>query len=157
EDLTGDYQNLPFSAARMSRIAHQARIEDWRWRTMIPQLCGPVWTWAMEAATIMGLVREGPGVAWTCDAPMVIDPAVEGLAFQRDVRGGSKSWSEAVRERGYDPDEVLAEIAADNKKFDQFKIILDSDPRMTTQQGLPREPAKAAAAPAQDPPQEPAA
>jgi capsid protein len=30
EDLTGDYTNLPFSAARMSRLRHQARVIDWR-------------------------------------------------------------------------------------------------------------------------------
>lgn len=155
EDLTGDYTDLPFSAARMSRLAHQSRIEDWRWRTMIPQLCDPVWGWAMEAAAVMGIVGEDPGAAWTADAPAAIDPSAEALAFQREVRGGSKSWSEAVRERGYDPDEVLKEIAADNKKFDQFKIILDSDPRTTTQAGLPRD-ATASAAPSPAP-QEPAA
>ncbi len=146
EDLTGDYTDLPFSAARMSRLAHQSRIEDWRWRTTIPQLCDPVWTWAMEAAAIMGRAGENPGAAWTADAPAAIDPAAEALAFQREVRGGSKSWSEAVRERGYDPDEILAEMAADNKKFDLLKIILDSDPRTTTQAGQPRDAQASAAA-----------
>ncbi len=153
EDLTGDYADLPFSAARMSRLAHQSRIEDWRWRTMIPQVCDPVWGWAMESAAVMGIVRENPGAAWTADAPAAIDPSAEALAFQREVRGGSKSWSEAVRERGYDPDEVLKEMAADNKKFDKFKIILDSDPRMTTQAGQPRD-AMAGATPSPSP-QEP--
>ena len=52
EDLTGDYQNLPFSAARMSRIRNWARVEDWRWRVLIPQFCQPVWQWAMTAAAI---------------------------------------------------------------------------------------------------------
>jgi hypothetical protein len=32
-------------SARMSRIRHWARVEDWRWRTMIPQFCDPAWTW----------------------------------------------------------------------------------------------------------------
>jgi hypothetical protein len=41
-------------------------------------------------------------------------------------------------ERGYDPDEVFAEMAADNKKIDQLELVLDSDPRNTTQAGLPR-------------------
>jgi lambda family phage portal protein len=55
EDLTGDYTNLPFSAARMSRLRHQARVIDWQWRLMIPQFCDPVWAWAMQAAAIMGV------------------------------------------------------------------------------------------------------
>ena len=150
EDFTGDYQNLPFSAARMSRIAHQARLDDWRWRTLVPQFCQPVWNWAMEAALIMGKAREpAPGAFWTVPPIQMIDPSAEGLASTRNVRGGLQSWSEMVRERGYDPDEVLAEIAADNAKFDKLGIILDSDPRMTTQAGLPRESTQASAPQAQ--------
>jgi lambda family phage portal protein len=147
EDLTGDYTDLPFSAARMSRLAHQSRLDDWRWRTMIPQFCEPVWNWAMEAAMIMALVAEpAPRAAWTAPPAPYIDPEKEGLAFQRTIRGGAQSWSESVRERGFDPDEVLAEMAADNAKFDRLHLILDSDARRTTQAGQPRETAKPAAA-----------
>jgi lambda family phage portal protein len=149
EDLTGDYTDLPFSAARMSRIAHQGRVDDWRWRTLIPQFCKPVWSWAMQAAVIMGRVKGEPPVAtWTPPPVPYIDPEKEGLAFQRNIRGGAQTWSESVRERGFDPDELLVEMAADNKKFDALGIILDSDPRMTTQQGQPREKEPAAPAPA---------
>lgn len=155
EDLTGDYTDLPFSAARMSRLSHQSRVDDWRWRTMIPQFCQPVWTWAMEAAAIMALVRDpAPAAAWTPPPAPYIDPDKEGLAFIRNIRSGSQSLSESIRERGYDPDEVLAEMAADNKKLDALGIILDSDPRMTTQAGLPRDiqtqPASAPPAAAQE-------
>jgi lambda family phage portal protein len=136
EDLTGDYTDLPFSAARMSRLSHQARVDDWRWRTLIPQFCDPVWRWAMEAAVIMSLVRDpAPGAAWTPPPMPYIDPEKEGLAFVRNVRGGSQTLSESLRERGYDPDKVLREYAADNAKLDKLKIILDSDPRKTTQAG----------------------
>jgi lambda family phage portal protein len=136
EDLTGDYTDLPFSAARMSRMSHQARVDDWRWRTLIPQFCDPVWRWAMEAAVIMSLVRDpAPGATWTPPPMPYIDPDKEGLAFVRNVRSGSQTLSESLRERGYDPDEVLEEYAADNAKLDKLKIILDSDPRNTTQAG----------------------
>lgn len=152
EDLTGDYTDLPFSAARMSRLAHNDRVTDWRWRTLIPQFCDPVWRWAMEAAVIMGQVTgEAPGATWTPPPVPYIDPEKEGLAFQRNIRGGAQSWSESVRERGYDPDELLEEMAADNQRFDDLKIILDSDPRQTTQQGQPRETKAATAAPAAQP------
>jgi lambda family phage portal protein len=139
EDLTGDYTDLPFSAARMSRLAHQARVDDWRWKTLIPQFCDQTWQWAMEAAAILGKVRDPlTAAAWTPPPVPYIDPEKEGIAFIRNIRGGAQSWSESVRERGYDPDELLAEIAADNQKFDAREIILDSDPRNTTQQGGPR-------------------
>jgi lambda family phage portal protein len=152
EDLTGDYDGMPFSAARMSRLRHWARVEDWRWRTLIPQFCDPVWYWAMEAATIMGL-EGAPAAEWTAPPPPMIDPANEGLAYMRNIRTGIMTLSEAQRERGYDPVAVMTEMAADNRRLDELEIILDSDPRNTTQAGQPRQMGAAPAAPAaEDPP-----
>lgn len=156
EDLTGDYTDLPFSAAKMSRNAHQGRVDDWRWRTLIPQFCDPVWRWAMDTAVIMGvIVGDAPVATWTPPPVPYIDPEKEGIAFIRNIRGGAQSWSESVRERGFDPDEVLEEIATDNEKFDDLGIVLDSDPRMTTQQGQPRETKATASPAAPSEPQEP--
>lgn len=134
EDLTGDYTALPFSAARMSRLRHWARIEDWRWRMLIPQFCDPVWQWAMAAAAVTG-IPSPEGVHWTCSPMPMIEPDKEALAGQRLIRTGLQSLSETLRERGYDPDEVLAEMAADNKKLDELGLKLDCDPRYFTQAG----------------------
>jgi len=139
EDLTGDYTGMPFSAARMSRIRHWARVYDWQWRTLIPQFCDPAWRWAMEAAQIMGLPGEAPRAAWTPPPPPMIDPGAEGLAITRNVRAGIQTLSDALRERGYDPKEALVEMAEDNKLLDKLGIILDSDARNTTQAGGPRQ------------------
>jgi lambda family phage portal protein len=156
EDLTGDYANMPFSAARMSRLRHQARVDDWQWRVLIPQFCQPAWEWAMQAAIMASAVtglKEATGVEWTTKPMPMIDPSVEGLAAQRNIRSGLKSWQESVRELGYDPDTVLAEMAKDNARFDKLGIILDSDPRKTTQAGQPF--AVAAAKPPAPEPDEP--
>ena len=136
EDMTGDYQNLPFSAARMSRLRHEARVHDWRWRILIPQFCDPAWRWAMEAAAAAGIVREIVGAAWTPPPLPVVDPSTEGLGIQRLIRSGLMTQSEAIRQQGYDPDELYAEMAADNAKLDALGIVLDSDPRQTSQAGL---------------------
>ena len=142
EALTGDFANMPFSAARMSRLQYWAHVEGWRWQLLIPQFCTPVWGWAMEAAAIMGL-ENAPEAEWTAPPAPMIDPQSEGLAYQRNIRTGIMSLSEAIRERGYDPDTMLEEIAADNKKIDKLGLILDSDARKTTQAGQPRDTAKA--------------
>jgi len=150
EDMTGDFTELPFSAARMSRLRHWARVDDWRWQMLIPQFCDPVWAWAMQAAMIMGL-PEAPAAVWTAPPMPMIEPDKEGLAYQRNIRTGIMSLSEAIKERGYDPEDLLEEIAADWKLVDKLKLILDSDARRTTQQGGPREssaqPADRSAAP----------
>lgn len=136
EDLTGDYADMPFSAARMSRLRHESRIHDWRWRILIPQFCDPVWAFAMQAARIAGQVSgEQLAAKWTPPPMPMVDPANEGLAEQRNIRTGLKSWSETARERGYDPDELLTEIASDNEKFDELGVVLDCDPRKMTQAG----------------------
>jgi hypothetical protein len=48
---------------------------------------------------------------------------------------GIETLEDAIRERGYDPDEFFAEIAATNEKLDSLRIVLDSDPRKMTQAG----------------------
>jgi lambda family phage portal protein len=135
EDLTGDYTDLPFSAARMSRLRHWARVEDWRWRLLVPQFCGPVWGWAMQAALIAGVVREEPVAKWTAPPMVMIEPDKEGLAHMRNIRAGITTLSEVIRERGYDPVELLEEMAADNQTLDKLGLVLDSDPRRMTQAG----------------------
>jgi len=135
EDLTGDYTNLPFSAARMSRLRHWARVDDWRWQTLIPQFCAPAWGWAMQAAAIMRRVEGAPTPVWTAPPPPMLDPTAEGAAYKGLVRIGALSWPEMVRERGYDPEDVLEEIAEWNAKLDDAGVVLDSDPRKLSAQG----------------------
>jgi lambda family phage portal protein len=135
EDLTGDYTDLPFSAARMSRLRHWARVEDWRWHLLVPQFLNPVWSWAMQAAAIMGLPVI-PTTAWTAPPLPMIEPDKEGLAIQRNIRTGITTLSEAIRERGYKPSTFLAELAADFKKLDELELVLDCDPRKVSQAGL---------------------
>ena len=134
EDLTGNYENLPFSAARMSRIRHYARVDDWRWRLLIPQFLDPVWAWAMEAAAMVGMPTvEKTG--WTPPGMPMIEPDKEGLAAQRNIRTGISTLSDEIRARGFNPDSFLQAFADDNKKIDDLGIVLDSDPRKTSQQG----------------------
>lgn len=137
EDLTGDYAGMPYSAARMSRLRHWSRVDDWRWRILIPQLCTPVWSWAMQNALILGQVRASamPPAEWTPEPAPMVDPVNEGLAYQRLMRIGLRSFPEAMREQGFKPAKVLAEIQKYNKLFDKMGIILDSDPRIMTQAG----------------------
>lgn len=156
EDLTGDYTGMPYSAARMSRLRHWARVDDWRWRILIPQFYDPVFQWAMEAAQLAGLLNRKPSPAmWSAPPPPMIDPDKEGLGVQRNIRAGVLTLSEAIRERGYDPEELLGEMADDNALLDELGIVLDSDARKMTQAGqaqgsqLPKDPTPALA-PASD-------
>lgn len=146
EDLTGDYGNMPFSAARMSRLRHWARVEDWRWRMLIPQFCDPVWNWAMQAAMVSGMqVDTPPAAEWTAPPPAMLDPDAEARGYMTALRIGAITWPDMVRERGYDPEAQFAEIVEWKKKMFLAELILDCDPSTTTQAGQPRNAAKTAA------------
>ena len=136
EDLTGDYANMPFSAARMSRLRHSARVQGWRWQMLIPQFCDPAWAWAMEAAQVANLLTSQPRATWTPPPMQMIEPDREGLAMARNIRTGITSLTETLRERGYDPEDLLTEISNDFKLLDKLGLVLDSDPRKMTQQGM---------------------
>lgn len=129
EQMTGDYSNVNFSSGRMGWIEFQRNVEDWQWNMIIPMLCETVWTWFVNANAIVGRVKEGTRADWTTPRREMLDPVKETNAMNLMVRNGFKSYSEAVRELGYDPDDTLEEIQSDMQKFDEKGIILDSDPR----------------------------
>ena len=137
EDLTGDYSQVNFSSARMSRISHQSNVRDWQYNILIPQLCASVWAWAMEAAfPILPKGAQRPGADWTVPPLPMIEPDKEGLAYQRLVRVGAMTPSAMVREQGGDPAAHWAEYAADMATLDALEIQLDSDVRAVSQAGL---------------------
>ena len=48
-------------------------------------------------------------------------------ASKEEIKGGIQSLSEKIRERGYDPDEVFAEMASDRQKLAKLGIKVDTD------------------------------
>lgn len=136
EDVTGDYSDFNFSSARMSRLTRWQSVDADRWQMLVPQFCDPAWKWAMTAAQIAGKISTNvPTAEWTAPPMPMIEPDKEGLAYQRNIRSGIMTLSEAVRERGYDPDQLFAEMAEDNRKLDALGLMLDSDARQMTQAG----------------------
>jgi lambda family phage portal protein len=134
EEMTGDYSQVNFSSARMSRLRHWASVLDWRWQIQVLQLLNPVWAWGMQASELAG-IEPIDTTEWTAPPMPMIEPDKEGLAISRNVRGGVMTPSEAIRERGYNVDEFLAEYAEDLRRLDELGIVLDSDARKVTQAG----------------------
>lgn len=135
EALTGDLNNTSFSSGRMGWIEFQRNIDIWRSHLIVPQMLNPIWSWFGQAASVKGIKMEGIVAQWTAPRRELIDPSKEINATIDAVRGGLCSLSEAIREHGYDPEEVMLEIAQDNERLDQLGITLDSDPRKITGSG----------------------
>lgn len=137
EDLTGDYTGLPYSAARMSRMRHQRKVERWQWRIAVPRICMPVWQWYAEAAVLAGVISEADAAPpeWITPPLPMLDPDKEVAANRRAVRSGQKTPQMVLREAGLDPSEVIAQMAEWNRLIDAAGLVLDSDPRQMSEAG----------------------
>ncbi len=138
EDLTGDYSQVNFSSARMSRIAHWGNVYHWQWNMLVPQALVPIWAWMVEAAKLASLVRDSSRVRanWTEQPMPMIEPDREARANLVMIRTGQKSLPQVLREQGLDPKRHIQEIAETNALLDKLGIQLDGDPRRMSQAGL---------------------
>ncbi len=139
EALTGDLSNVNFSSGRMGWLEYQRSLATWQWTMFIPQFCGAVGQWMIDALAITGEDVTGVTVRWTPPGREMINPSDEVKASRDAIRAGGKTLSQWARERGEDPDTFLAEAKADFAKLDELGLIFDSDPRRVTAVGNPAE------------------
>lgn len=117
EQITGDLSNVNFSSYRAGWIEHQRSIDGWQWITLIPQFCNKAMLWFLEQAMLVpgGLTRLPTDlkVEWTTPRREMINPVEETQAMLNLMRMGNKPWSEAVKEFGDNPEQVLAAYKRD--------------------------------------------
>lgn len=130
ESITGDLSQVNFSSARMGWQEMGRNIDAWRWQLIIPGLCKGVARWFADTVIIPDLTTE-----WTPPARTMVDPIREIPAIKDAIRAGLMTQSEAIREQGYDPEQLLNEMAADNARLDDLGLVLDSDARKISGQG----------------------
>lgn len=136
EALTSDLSNANYSSARMGHLEFSRNVECWQRQIMVAQMLRPVWSWFRNAAEILGEQPMDVTMTWTPARRELIDPQKEVGAIIEAVRGGLMSLSEAIRRSGYEPGEVLAEIARDAAMLDELGLVLDTDPRNVTAAGM---------------------
>jgi lambda family phage portal protein len=135
--LTGDGSQENFSAQRYLLVEFRRFCSVVQWQIVIPMLLEPWWRWFCEAAQIAGkLDVPYVPVEWSPPKWEAIEPYKDAMADLLTQRMGNRSWREVTAARGYDPDDVLREIASHNAELDRLKVILDSDPRNTTMSGV---------------------
>jgi lambda family phage portal protein len=135
EILTGDLSDVSFISGRLGRLSFNRSISTLQWLTFIPQFCAGAGRWFFDAAEMAGVDTKGAYFEWTPPRIEMTDPASEVPAIRDAIRSGQMNLSEAIRERGIDPDRHFAERQADNDALDRLGIILDSDPRKVTAVG----------------------
>lgn len=134
--LSGRLDKVNYSSSKIGIEGFKRTISALQWQVIIPMLCEPIWKWFLEAAYLAGEIDHMNHPAqWSPPRFYSADPGRDVSARLMEVRAGFKSLSSAIAESGYNPDDVIAEIAADNAKLDKAGIILDSDPRKMSQAG----------------------
>jgi len=125
--LTGDQSKGNFSSNRMGLLHFRAMVDVLQWLVFVPQFVQPVREWFREAARDAGRrVGSAPDKITMPKRPQV-DPLKDALASKELNRGGLLSRSELIRELGYDPDEVRAEIAQERAADLAAGLVFDTD------------------------------
>lgn len=137
ELLTGDLSQVNYSSIRAGIVEFRRIVEAIQWQIVIPIFCQPIWDWFTEAAYAAGLVPQPRiPVKWSPPRFEYLNPLDDARADLMMLRMGATSLPRVVGRQGEDLDDILAEIAATNTKLDSAGIVLDSDPRKVSQQGL---------------------
>ena len=136
EALTNDLRQTSFTSGRIGSHEMSRNIAMWQ-SAIINQIKTRQWEWFLLGVELTEGIPDSVDktIRWRPPARLIVDTEKETKADRDAVRSGFKSLSDAIRDRGDDPEEVFSEIVKDNKFFDDNKLILDTDPRVTTNNG----------------------
>ena len=123
--LSNDGAKGNFSNSRLSLIEFRRRVSAWQHSVMVFQMCRPVWARFMDTAVLAGTLRlpgydrrraEYLACNWLPTKWDWVDPLKDANAEIAQIEAGLKSRTQAIAERGYDAEQVDAEIARERDR-----------------------------------------
>lgn len=143
DQLTGDLRQANYSSLRAGKIEHRRLIEQLQWHVLVPQMMAPATRWFTDSAMLAGVLpgtHRGKPLGWRFDYVM---PAVEPIDPRKDleadilaVRAGRLTPQEFISAWGQDWRKVVEDTASFMKMLDDKGLVLDIDPRRTSQIGV---------------------
>ena len=134
--LSGDLSGANYSSLRAGMVEFRRRIEQVQFGVLVPQFFAPVYArWLQTAllrSDIDGAAYEAQpdafrDVEFYPPAWPWVDPQKDATAEATAIAAGLKSRRQAVAERGYDIEELDAEIAADHARETELGLsFIDS-------------------------------
>ena len=137
--LSNDMLKANYSNSRLALLEFRRRIEAWQHAVMVHQLCRAVWQRWMDMAVMSGgLVIPGyeksraipQACSWLPPKWDWVDPMKDARAETEQIDAGLKSRTQALAERGFDAEQVDAEIAADKAREKSLGLVFGSPPPM---------------------------
>ena len=137
ESISGDLKGVNFTSGRMGRLDMDNNVNAWQWLMVIPQLCQGLAIWTQEAVSLATGSTEPFTLGWTPQRRALIDPTKEVPAMRDEVKAGFSSRRMKIRQLGYDPEVVEAEIKAERDAAKESGIVFDSDAGAVTSAPVP--------------------
>lgn len=149
EQLSGDLSGVNYSSIRSGLIEFRRRVGQIQHGVLVFQLCRPIWDrWVRTAILAGALDGTGPdelaalrAVKWLPPRWDWVDPLKDANAEIAQIAAGLKSRSEALSERGYDVEQVDAEIKADRDREERLGLDFRRAPASARAPAAPQEPA----------------
>ncbi len=129
--LSNDMLKANYSNSRLALLEFRRRIEAYQHAVMVWQLCRRVWQRWLDVAVFSGALdlpgydrqrRAYAACAWLPPKWDWVDPLKDARAEIEQIEAGLKSRTQALAERGYDAEQVDAEIAADRAREDRLGL-----------------------------------
>lgn len=133
--LSNDMLKANYSNSRLALLEFRRRIEAYQHSVMVWQICRRVWARWLDTAVMAGAIalpdyeqqrRVYLGCSWLPPKWDWVDPLKDARAEIEQIEAGLKSRTQALAERGYDADQVDAEIAADRARERQLGLSFGS-------------------------------
>jgi lambda family phage portal protein len=125
ELVSGDLEGVTYSSIRAGLIEFRRRVEQLQHNVVVHLFCRPVWERFVRLAVLSGELPardfdRNPaaylGCEWLPPKFDYVDPKKDVEAEILAIEAGLKSRTQAISERGYDAEQVVAEIAADKER-----------------------------------------
>jgi lambda family phage portal protein len=135
--LSNDMLKANYSNSRLALLEFRRRVEAWQHAVMVHQLCRRVWARWLDTAVLAGAIelagyeqrrREHQACTWLPPRFEWVDPQKDARAEVEQIEAGLKSRSQAIAERGFDAEQVDAEIAADKARERKLGLSFSSIP-----------------------------
>jgi lambda family phage portal protein len=128
EQMTGDLSRTNFSSARVGLVEFRQLVQQEQWLALVPMVKKPIAQRFQVAAKLASKQREAISpFIWTPPKLQWVDPFKDVMATKEAIRGTLMSLSEAIRERGDDPERVFAEIRREREQLRELGVISDAD------------------------------
>lgn len=120
EFMTGDMSEVNFSSSRVRTNQFRRDVERDQWTLLVPIFCARVSGRWLELMSLAGdRVPSGVYPDWTTPKWASVNPVQDVAADLSEIKGGMSSISEKIRQRGYDPKLVFAELKEDLEQLNK--------------------------------------